>query len=151
MKDEMSKMIATSHELQGKAQELIERLIEVAKPQAVFSEPVTYEGHTVITASEVGVGMGIGFGGGGGQGIETFEEGVEEGAEVEIPENAVGIGMGGGGGGGANARPVAVITLSPDGVQVEPIVDVTKVGLAFFAALGTLFIMIGTARKSKRR
>ena len=37
-----------------------------------------------------------------------------------------GYGVGGGGGGYTFARPVAAITIGPDGVTVEPIVDATK-------------------------
>ena len=61
------------------------------------------------------------------------------------------MGVGGGGGGGGYNRPVAVIKLSPEEISVEPIIDFTKIGLAFFAALGTLFVSIGFARRAKSK
>ena len=44
--------------------ELIERLFEVAKPDAVYAEPVESSDYTVITASVLLVSMGAGDGGG---------------------------------------------------------------------------------------
>ena len=64
---------------------------------------------------------------------------------------APGGGGGGGGGGGAQARPVATITVGPNGVHVEPIVDVTKLGVAFFTALGAIFIARSGMRKLKKQ
>ena len=76
--------------------ELMEKLFDAAKPEAVFGEPVTAEGQTIITAAEVSVGMGFGFGMGSGPAGETEDEGDQAGGAV------------GGGGGGAGSRPVAV-------------------------------------------
>jgi hypothetical protein len=36
---------------------------------------------------------------------------------------------------------VAAIIIEPEGVRIEPIVDVTKLGLAFFTMLGSIFLM----------
>jgi hypothetical protein len=47
------------------------------------------------------------------------------------------------------ARPVAVISVGPDGVDVEPVVDVTKLGLALFTALGAMFLMFGRMRRAR--
>ena len=47
-------------------------------------------------------------------------------------------------------RPVAIIAIGPDGVQVKPVVDATKLGLAALAAWGavalTAFKMFRSAR-----
>jgi len=110
--------------------ELLERLFQVADPGGVYSEPITAEGHTVITASEVTVGMGFGYGGGTGPNGEG--------------------GTGGGGGGGAAGRPVAAIIISADGVRVEPIVDPTKIALAMFTAVGSFLLMLGRMSKASR-
>jgi uncharacterized spore protein YtfJ len=115
---------------------LMERLTDVGQPGAVYSDPVTVDGHTVITASEVTVGLGYGFGGGG-----------EATGEAEGEPGGYG---GGGGGGGAGARPVAAIHVSADGVSVEPIVDVTKLALAFFTLMGSIFLMRARMRKGAR-
>jgi uncharacterized spore protein YtfJ len=71
----------------------------------------------------VGGGLGAGFGSG-------------------VDETGTG-GGGGGGGGGSFGRPVALISIGPDGVEVQPIVDVTKVGIAAIAAVGALFMAWG--------
>lgn len=107
------------------ASRLIGRLFDVSRTDAVFSEPVTQEGTTIIVASELTVGMGVGFGGG---------EGVEAGGD------GGGSGGGGGGGGYALGRPVAVISVDAHGVQVQPVFDLTKVAIAAFTALGAMFI-----------
>lgn len=107
----------------------VARLFDVYQPGVVFSEPHTVGDQTVITASEVHVGMGVGFG---------------HGADDE--DNR---GGGGGGGGGSAGRPVAAIVISPKGVQVEPIVDVTKIALAFFTTIGALFMAWRAMRRQR--
>jgi uncharacterized spore protein YtfJ len=74
--------------------------------------------------------MGFGFGGGGS--VSPMGEGSES-----VPNYGTG-----GGGGGAAARPVAAIEIGPQGVIVEPIIDVTKIVLAFFTALGAMAVMM---------
>jgi uncharacterized spore protein YtfJ len=120
-----------------------QKLIEVASPKAVFSEPVISGEYTVITAAEVFTAMGSGFGFGSAEGEP--DQGEEEAGEE--PESMMGSGGGGGGGGAANGRPVAVITIGPHGVGVEPVVDVTKLGLAVLTTLGSMALML---RRMKR-
>jgi uncharacterized spore protein YtfJ len=130
------------------AMELMKRLTDVGQPSAVYGDPVTVDEHTVITASEITVGLGFGYGMGG---AEPESEQVEESERAEEEEGAPGgFGAGGGGGGGAGARPVAVIHISRDGVRVEPIVDVTKLALAFLTTLGSIFVMGAKIRKAAR-
>ena len=120
---------------------LMDRLYDVAAPESVFSTPVEHGEYTVITASEVSVGLGYGYGGGGAsQPSEDDEEG----------EAALGYGAGGGGGGAGMGRPVAVIEIGPNGVRVEPIVDPTKIMLAFFTAFGAMFMMLKGMRQQAR-
>jgi uncharacterized spore protein YtfJ len=111
----------------------ISRLFDVYQPGVVFGEPTTVGDHTVITAAEVHVGMGVGFGRGSGG---------EEGRDGE--------GRGGGGGGGSAGRPVAAIIISPKGVQVEPVVDVTKIAIAFFTTLGAIYMAWRSMRRQSR-
>lgn len=167
---------ATSVQNQEQAIGLIEKLLTVARPGAVFGEPVTVEDRTLITASEVTVGLGVGFGFGGGaapinrgrgpggrrasehHGRTSHERVVLEGAQPEDEEpqeeqpedvaSETGIGGGGGGGGGASGRPVAVISVSEEGVRVEPVVDVTKIALAFFTAFGSMFFMLARMQRA---
>ena len=141
----------TAVEEQKQATELVEKLFAVAQPGAVFSEPVTVGEHTVITASEVKVGMGFGYGSGGGTGAAAAEAEAESEGEPEGAEAQTGYGSGGGGGGVSGGRPVAVIDIGPGGVQVEPVVDVTKIALAFFTTIGSMLIMLGRMRRASRR
>jgi uncharacterized spore protein YtfJ len=61
----------------------------------------------------------------------------------------MGSGEGGGGGGRVLSRPVAAIVISPTGVRVEPIVDVTKIALAIFTTLGFMTAMLTQLRSTK--
>jgi uncharacterized spore protein YtfJ len=140
MRTELNKLIIESVPNQEKANEVIGRLFEVAQPTAVFSQPVTNGPYTVITASEVTVGIGAGYGGGGGVGSED-DEGNETGS---------GFGGGGGGGGTALARPVAAIIIEAGRVRIEPIVDPTKIAIAFFTTLISIFAALGKARRGQR-
>lgn len=107
----------------AESQAVIGKAMAAAEPGAVFGAPVERGEYTVITCSEVGGGLGAGFGSG-------------------VDESGAG-GGGGGGGGGSFGRPVALISIGPDGVEVQPIVDVTKVGIAAIAAVGALFMAWG--------
>jgi uncharacterized spore protein YtfJ len=127
----------------GEAMELIGRLFDVAKPDVVYTEPLESGDYTVITASELMVSMGAGFGGGGG--YSPSEEEDDENAEASF-----GSGGGGGGGGFAMGRPVAAITVGPEGTQVEPIVDPTKIAIAFFTTLAAMVITLGQVMRFKR-
>ncbi len=138
MNDELNKLIMESTPTQKKANELLEKLFEAAKPTAVFSPPVTSGDYTLITASEVTAVFGAGYGGGVGIG--------PGGREGEEPVSTPGGGGGGRGGGTAAARPVAAISIGPNGVHVEPIVDSTKIAMAFFTALGAIFMALGKMR-----
>jgi uncharacterized spore protein YtfJ len=123
----------------SKSEEVIEmtgRLYEAARSEAAFSKPFTQGEYAVITAAEVSISLGVGFGGGGGSGQE----------EAEDKDSSQGFGGGGGGGGVASSRPVAAIEIGPGGVVVEPIVDVTKIALAFFTAVGAMAVMASKMR-----
>ena len=54
---------------------------------------------------------------------------------------------GGGGGGGSSGRPVAAIVIGPDGVKIEPVVDVTKIGLAAIGAWLSIALLL--ARRAR--
>jgi uncharacterized spore protein YtfJ len=145
--EQFDKLASAAMEGQEQGFALVEKLFTVAQPGAVFGEPVSAAGRTIITASEVSVGMGVGFGFGGGS-APGEGEGTEE--EAEGGEGT-GMGSGGGGGGGAMGRPVAVIQVSEDGIQIEPVVDATKIALAFFTALGSMFFMLTKMRRAASR
>ena len=74
MGKQFKNFMVTAVKNQEQAAELVDKLYDVARPGAVFGEPITAEGRTVITASEVSVGMGFGFGLGAGIDVESEEE-----------------------------------------------------------------------------
>jgi len=151
MSEKFNEVVVIAVKNQEQAAELMEKLLAVAQPDAVYGEPVTVGEHTVITASEVSVSMGFGYGIGGGTGPESAEGEV---ASEDEPQGEKGepkgFGGGGGGGGVSMGRPVAVISIGPDGVQVEPVVDATKIALAVFTAAGGALIMLGKMLKASR-
>lgn len=139
--ENLTKIAIESVPNQKAANELMVRLFDITKPEAVFSQPVMQGGYTVITASELTAGMGVGYGGGGGGGDATPED----------QPGSVGFGGGGGGGGGTLARPVAAIIIGPEGVRVEPIVDATKIAIAFFTAFGAMWMALSRMRRVVNR
>ena len=136
---------------QEQSMALMEKLLATAQPSAVYSAPVTSGDSTIITASEVSAGIGFGYGLGGGVGPKSSEgETTSEAEAQETQEQPSGFGGGGGGGGAAMARPVAVISVGPEGVQIQPIVDASKIALAFFTTLGGMVIMLSRMRRASR-
>ncbi|MCB8984739.1 MAG: hypothetical protein H6659_13000 [Ardenticatenaceae bacterium] len=114
---------------QEQANELMGKLFTAAQPESLFTKPTVQGDYAVIMASEMMGGLGYGFGGGGGGSAPDEEDGS-------------GFGGGGGGGGSMMARPVAAISVGPDGVRVEPIVDPTKIAIAFFTSMAAMFITL---------
>lgn len=112
-------------------QESHEELLKTAGPDMVYGRPIKSGDTIIIPTSEVLVFSGFGYGSGYGQGFEG------EGAEP-----SEGGGGGGGGGGKTLSRPVAVVIVSPEGVRVEPIYDVTKVYMAAITAAGFTLAML---------
>jgi uncharacterized spore protein YtfJ len=134
---------------------LLDQLMEVAQPERVFAAPLTEGGYTLINTAEVMTGMGFGFGAGGqmggsmrGEAGSPGEAGVAGTSEISGEEP--GMGGGGGGGGYAMGRPVAVISVGPNGVEVIPVVDRTKLGIAMFTTLGAMLLMLGRMRRMAR-
>jgi uncharacterized spore protein YtfJ len=141
MSNDLNKLFIEKIPDQEKANELMAKLFTVTQPEAVFSPPVTAHEQTVITASEVTAGFGFGFGSGGGLAPDH-----ESDADTAVH---VGGGGGGGGGGTALARPVAAIIITPQQVRVEPIVDVTKISIAFFTAFGAIVSMLYKMKRGR--
>lgn len=88
-----------------------------------FGMPISAGDRTVIPVAEVVYGFGFGWGAG----------------RAKDPESD---GSGGGAGGGTKARGVAVIEVSPGGVQIHPVRDRTAIALAqlAFASSATALI-----------
>jgi len=130
----------------GWAEDTMNKFLDTASVDAVYGIPVQHGETLVIPTAEILSGMAFGIGYGSGTGEPPKKEGEED-----QPATVVG-GSGGGGGGGGRifSRPVAVIIASPEGVRVEPIVDVTKVALAALTAFGFMAGMIARMMNPRR-
>jgi uncharacterized spore protein YtfJ len=128
---EMADSIETVHDT-------LDKFLDAANVYAVYGEPVYHGDTAVIPTAEVLSAMGFGVGSGYGRSND---------------ENDSGQGGGGGGGGGGRvlSRPVAVIVASPEGVRVEPVVDVTKIALAALTAAGFMVGMLVRMTGSRQR
>ena len=113
----------------------LEKFMEAARVEAVVGAPIRHGDSLVIPTAEVFNAMGFGMGAG-----QVKDE----------DDDDAGRGGGGGGGGRALARPVAVIVMSPTGVRIEPVVDVTKIGLAAFTAAGFIGALLWRMSRSGR-
>ncbi len=111
-------------------QELLDTVAELkekADVNAIFGEPVTVEGRTIIPVARVGYGFGIGFGQGSPPDGETGDDdGTGDENEGEDESQATGKAVVGGSGGGVGARPFAIIEVTAEGTRVEAIVDEQK-------------------------
>lgn len=105
---------------------VMEKLLDTADVTKVYGEPIAHGELLLIPAAEVVSIAGLGMGSGGAVGVLRGEQG----------RRSRGSGAGGGGGGRTFARSVAVIVASPEGVQVKPVFDFTKVALAALTAAG---------------
>jgi uncharacterized spore protein YtfJ len=119
-------------------QDTMSTFLEAASVDAVYGEPTQAGDQLVIPTAEVLSFMGFGLGTGAG---------INEG---EGDAKNVGHGSGGGAGGRILSRPVAVIVASPEGVRVEPVLDITKIALATLTAAGFMIGMIARMRSPRR-
>ena len=121
-------------------QDTMEEFLAAADVRVVYGEPIQHDDTMIIPTAEVLCGLGFGVGSGSGYGTS---------AEQNPDQPSQASGSGGGGGGRILSRPVAVVVASPEGVRVEPVVDITKIALAGLTALG---FMVGMMfRMSSRR
>lgn len=137
---------------------VLAELVATASAGRVFGEPVVAGERTVITAAEIHTGLGFGNGlatGWGSRGREEGESAAAAGAASSgrgrCKGRREGPQGGGGGGGAAGGRPVAVITITPNGVHVQPVVDHTKVVVTALTALGAIGMTLIRLRRASRR
>lgn len=100
-------------------------LKQSAQVNAVFGQPQTVGEKTIIPIAQVSYGFGLGF----GEGTSPDED----------------TGTGAGGGGGVSARPIGVLVVTPDGTQVESIVDEGQLALAGMALTAWAVFLIARA------
>ncbi len=110
------------------AERTMSRFLRAGSVEAVYGEPIQRGDVTIIPAAEIVGAMGFGLGSGTGQ-------------------TGQGNASGAGGGGGIQSRPVATVVITPNGVRVQPIVDMTKLWLA---GLTTVGFIVGTISRMNR-
>jgi uncharacterized spore protein YtfJ len=120
-------------------QDTMDEFLAAADVSVVYGEPIQHDDTIIIPTAEVLAGMGFGVGMGGGTDTEK-----------ETGKPAQGFGSGGGGGGRVLSRPVAVVVASPEGVRVEPVIDLTKIALAALTAFGFMAGMMLRMSSHKR-
>jgi uncharacterized spore protein YtfJ len=111
--------------MEAEVQNLLDALADLrdkANVDAVFGEPTTVEGRTVIPVAKVTYGFGTGVGRGMVPAAADAEEVAQDAAEKED--------SGAWGGGGVMAHPLAVIEVTPEGTWVKPVIDEQKLALA---------------------
>jgi uncharacterized spore protein YtfJ len=151
MSEQASGFFAEEVRSSQQALDLVAGLLRVAEPGAVYGPPVAAGDRTVILASELTMSLGAGYGGGSSVKPATAQTAAAETAAAETAGNAeVAVERGGGGGGGgfAAGRPVAAVVIEPGGVRIEPVVDVTKLGIAVFTTLMAMFLAWSGMRRS---
>jgi uncharacterized spore protein YtfJ len=116
------------------AGETLEKFLAVADVDMAFGQSIRKADTTIIPTAEVFSIMGFGVGGG----TSTRENGEK-----------VNGGGGGGGGGESFSRPVAIIVAGPDGVEVKPVIDTTKILLAAFTMFGFMFSTLVRMRRGR--
>lgn len=119
------------------------RIPSIATAEAVVGPVREENGRIAIPLASVAAGFGLGLGA-GHEGGDTADR-----DDASAPRGA---GGGGGGGGGAKARPVAVVELTADELQVHQVVDSTRIAVASLALAGwCVFWITRTIRAFRRR
>jgi uncharacterized spore protein YtfJ len=108
-------------------QSLKESVLGQASVKAIYGEPISAQGKTVIPVAKIIYGYGAGAGT-GGMGDSSAR------------------GEGGGGGGGARAIPVGVVEVSAGQTRFVPITDHRKLMSAVLAGIG-LGICLGWRKR----
>jgi len=119
--------------------EPIEKMVDGLGVSAVFGEPISEGGVTVVPVAEVRFAFGYGYGSGRGHGEEA-----EGGPKTDE-------GSGGGSGGGGRASAKGYIRISADEVRFEPVVDVTRLALAGIAFAAWSVFWIGRTMRAVGR
>ena len=119
--------------------DIADRVQSTASVKAVYGEPVTAEGRTIIPVAKVRWGFG---GGGGTQGTEPELE-SEEATHPQPNE-------GGGGGGGVEVRPIGIIEMTGDGTVFTSFEDRRRlIRAVLLISLGGLFVWWRLKRTGK--
>ena len=112
---------------QALLQSLKESVLSQASVKAIYGEPISAHGKTVIPVAKIQYAFGAGAGTGG-----VGDSGAR--------------GEGGGGGGGVRAIPVGVIEISDQQTRFVPITDRKKMAGAVLVGIG-LGMLLGSRRR----
>jgi uncharacterized spore protein YtfJ len=148
MADNFNAMLPALDKAMDQGRSMMERLLSAAHANSVFSQPITAGNHTVILASEVMAGGGFGSGQGGGSGPAPTPATLS--TALDQPPATFGAGGGMGGAGGSSGRPVAAISIGPDGVTIKPILDPTKLALAALTTWAAVALTMARLSKASR-
>jgi len=113
--------------MEDKIQGLLDALAELREKvnaNAVFGEPVTAAGRTVIPVARVRYRFEMGMWQATGSGEQDAEADTTAATQGDVEE------IGGDGSGRMMARPLAIVEVTEEGTRVKPIVDEQKVRLA---------------------
>lgn len=102
----------------------VERIVEQFSVSRAFGEVIREGDTAVVPVAEVSSAFGYGHGSG---------EGPVASGEGDDADGRMASGGGGGGGGRGSTKPRGYITISPDGVRYEPLMDPLKISLAGIA------------------
>lgn len=158
MAEEDHQALETTGQAHERAAKVLAELISVATADKVYSEPVVVGDRTVITTAEIHTGMGFGYGlatgvsaPSGRMTVSDAKDHVGLFGKRRREQSEAGPRGGGGGGGHALGRPVAVVTIDPDGVTVQPVLDRTKIVLTTLTSLGAIGLTLIRMRRAGRR
>jgi uncharacterized spore protein YtfJ len=122
----------------------IEETLDRLSIRAAFGEPVQQGEVTIIPVAQINLGFGFGHGSGG----------KAEPADGPTPPEATGDTAapgGAGGGGGGGARPLGYIQFDTNGAHFEPILDITRMGMAGILMVGWAVFWFARALRRGRR
>ena len=119
--------------VQATINDTIVHFLATADVDTVYGQPIRKGDTVIIPTAEV---------------LSVLGFGSSQGA-MSGKESKGGKWSGGGGGGRTFSRPVAVIVAGPEGVQVTPVFDTTKIILAGLTALGFMFSTLLRMRSKK--
>lgn len=149
MTDEAHQALESTDQAQARASKVLSKLISQASADRVYNEPVVAGDTTIITAAEIRTGMGFGYG--LASGVTATAGHLPFSSAKRHSKDGGGPRGGGGGGGQAVGRPVAVVTIDPDGVAIQPVLDRTRIVLTALTALGAISLMLINRRHTGRR
>src|ERR1700719_234958 len=113
---------------QALMQSLKESILSQASVKAIYGDPISAHGKTVVPVAKIMYGYGAGAGTGG------------------VGDTSA-RGEGGGGGGGVRAIPVGVIEISDEQTCFIPITDRKKLTGAVLAGVGLGILLVWSARR----